>query len=365
MKIMEHYQPPVIRETEQTELISVIVAAYNIEAYIERGVESICRQTYRNLEIIVVDDGSTDQTGAICDRLMAEDQRVRVIHKANGGPAEARNVGIAQAGGSYIGFVDGDDWIDPDMYEKMLSALLEQNADIAICRYRQVHITHTEDASVDRAILFEDQEALQYYVEEREEFAIQNAAWNKLYRREILTDVSFPVGKWYEDIMFATMALSRAHRCIYLDTAYYNYIIDREGSIMNTQINPRTFTDQIPAYREKTKFLVDLGRQDLADIHDYFFYKRLLLFYNQLKERELPEGDKYLQKITDIIYENRKRIELVFTCPVADSRDRRKAKLFLKSPARYWRKVKWEQSVVIPCKVAVKTILRRLARGTE
>ena len=98
------------------------------------------------------------------------------------------------------------------MYEKMLSALLEQNADIAICRYRQVHKTHTEDASVDRAILFEDQEALQYYVEEAEEFAIQNAAWNKLYRREILTDVSFPVGKWYEDIMFATMALSRAKR---------------------------------------------------------------------------------------------------------------------------------------------------------
>ena len=365
MKIMEHYQPPVIRETEQRELISVIVAAYNIEAYIERGVESICRQTYRNLEIIVVDDGSTDQTGVICDRLMAEDQRVRVIHKANGGPAEARNVGIAQAGGSYIGFVDGDDWIDPDMYEKMLGALLEQNADIAICRYRQVHKTHTEDASVDRAILFEGQEALQYYVEEREEFAIQNAAWNKLYRREILTDVSFPAGKWYEDIMFATMALSRARRCIYLDTAYYNYIIDREGSIMNTQINPRTFTDQIPAYREKTRFLQNLGRQDLADIHDYFFYKRLLLFYSQLKERELPDRNQYLQKITDIIYRDRERVKLVFTSPAADVRDRRKVKLFLKSPARYWHKVKWEQSVVIPCKVVVKTMLRRLARGTE
>lgn len=365
MRIIEHYQQAAIREENQTALLSVIVAAYNIEAYIERGIQSICRQTYRNLEIIVVDDGSTDQTGAICDRLMQEDNRVHVIHKANGGPAEARNVGIAQAKGQYIGFVDGDDWIDPDMYEKMLSALLEQNADIAICRYRQVHKTHTEDASVDRAILFEDQEALQYYVEEVEEFAIQNAAWNKLYRREILTDVSFPVGKWYEDIMFATMALSRAKRCIYLDTAYYNYIIDREGSIMNTQINPRTFTDQIPAYREKTQFLVDLGRQDLADIHDYFFYKRLLLFYNQLKERKLPDGDEYLQKITDIIRKDRERIGLVFTCPVADPRDLRKAKLFLKSPARYWRKVKWEQSVVIPCKAAVKTMLRRIVRGSE
>ncbi len=365
MKVIEHYQPAAIREEDQTELISVIVAAYNIEEYIERGVESICSQTYCNLEIIVVDDGSTDQTGAICDRLMAKDKRVRAIHKTNGGPAEARNVGIAGAKGRYIGFVDGDDWIDPDMYEKLLGALREQEADIAVCRYRQVHKTYTEDNSVDRAIVFEGQEALQCYVEEREEYAIQNAAWNKLYRREILADVAFPVGKWYEDIMFATVALSHAGRCVYLDTAYYNYIIDREGSIMNTQINPRTFTDQIPAYVEKTKFLQNLGRQDLADIHDYFFYKRLLLFYDQLKERNISGHDQYLQEITDIIYRDRDRVKQVFTCRTADARDRKKAMLFLKSPTRYWHKVKWEHAVVIPLKVLVKSMLRRITGKTN
>lgn len=360
MKIIEHYRPVPIREEDQTVCISVIVAAYNIEAYIERGVRSICDQTYRNLEIIVVDDGSTDATGALCDRLATEDERIQVIHKTNGGPAEARNVGIARSKGGLIGFVDGDDWIDPDMYEKMCGALMEQNADIAICRYRQVHKTYTEDNSVDRAILFEGQEALQYYVEEREEYTIQNAAWNKLYRREILADVSFPVGKWYEDIMFATVALSYADRCIYLDTACYNYIIDREGSIMNTQINPRTFTDQIPAYVEKTRFLQNLGRQDLADIHDYFFYKRLLLFYNQLKERAMPDREEYLHKITDIIYGNRERINQVFSCPAAEPRDRKKAMLFLKSPVRYWHKMKWENTVVIPLKVTVKSLLKSL-----
>lgn len=358
MKIIEHYRPAAIQEEDQTVCVSVIVTAYNIEAYIERGVRSICNQTYRNLEIIVVDDGSTDTTGALCDRLAAADERIQVIHKENGGPAEARNVGIARSKGSLIGFVDGDDWIDPDMYEKLLSALWEEKADIAICRYRQVHKTHTEDASTDRAVVFEGQEALQYYVEERKEYAIQNAAWNKLYRREILANVSFPVGKWYEDIMFATVALSHANRCIYLDTACYNYIIDREGSIMNTQINPRTFTDQIPAYVEKTKFLQDLGRLDLADVHDYFFYKRLLLFYDQLKAQEIPAKNQYLQKITDIIYGNRKRVMQVFSCYAADSRDRRKAMLFLKSPVRYWYKIKWENTVVIPFKVMVKSALR-------
>ena len=359
MKVLEQYHPSKINADDQNDLISVIVPAYNIADYIERGVNSVRSQTYRNLEIIVVDDGSTDKTGAICDRIASEDRRVQVIHNVNGGPAEARNVGIARARGSYIGFVDGDDWIDSDMYEKMLSSLKEQQADIAICRYRRVYKTHTEDQSVDRAILFEGQEALQYYVQETEEYDIQNAAWNKLYKREILANITFPAGKWYEDIMFATMALSHADRCIYLDTACYNYIIDREGSIMNTQINPRTFTDQIPAYYEKTKFLKELGRQDLADIHDYFFYKRLLLFYSRVEKADLPGKDNFLKQLTHIIRDNRDNYARAYACPVANPRDFKKMKLFLKSPARYSRRIRWEERVVIPLKVKIKGILRK------
>ena len=359
MKVLEQYHPSQIKTHDQTDLISVIVPAYNIAGYIERGVNSVRNQTYRNLEIIVVDDGSTDNTGVLCDRIASEDRRVQVIHKENGGPAEARNVGIARAKGSYIGFVDGDDWIDPDMYEKMLSALKEQYADIAICRYRQVYKSHTDDGSVDRAVLFEEQEALQHYVQETDEYSIQNAAWNKLYKKEILDNIAFPVGKWYEDIMFATMVLSRAKRCIYLDTALYNYIIDREGSIMNTQINPRTFTDQIPAYYEKTNFLKELGRQDLADIHDYFFYKRLLLFYSQLEKLDIPDKGDFLQQLTQIIRDNRECYAKAYGCSVADPRDYKKMKLFLKSPARYSRRIRWEERVVIPLKAKIKGILQK------
>ena len=357
MKVLERYHPAKMNIDEQTDMISVIVAAYNIEEYVERGISSICGQTYQNLEIIVVDDGSTDGTGVLCDRIASEDGRVHVIHKKNGGLADARNTGLAQATGTYIAFVDGDDWIDSDMYEKMLGALKEQFADAAVCRYRQVYKTHTEDRSVDRAILFEGQEALQYYVQETEEYAIQNAAWNKLYKKEILANLSFPTGRWYEDIMFTTTALSRVKRCIYLDTAYYNYIIDREGSIMNAQINSRTFTDQIPTYFEKTQFLKELGRQDLADIHDYFFYKRLLLFYNCLEKTDVPEKDEFQGKLAQIILDNSGCYEKAFTCAVADPRDYKKMKLFLKSPVRYSRKIRFEERVVIPFKVKVKEIL--------
>ena len=356
VKILEQYRPPKLQNEQQTELISVIVTAYNIEDYIERGVDSVCGQTYHNLEVIVVDDGSTDQTGRICDVLAEKDERVRVIHKENEGPAQARNLGIAQARGEVIGFVDGDDWIDPEMYEKLLAAMIDQKADMAICRYRQVSRTQTLDRSVDRAVLFEGQEALACYVEEREEIEIQNAAWNKLYRKKILEKVSFPAGKWYEDIMFATAALARANRCIYLDTALYNYIIDREGSIMNRRINPRTFTDQIPAYYEKTRFLKKLGREDLALTHDYFFYKRLLLFYGDLQKTE--EGAAYQDRIEEILRKDRERAIEAFGAPIADPRDIANLRLFYRSPAAYGRKLRWEEEVVIPLKVRVKRLLR-------
>ena len=354
MKILEGYRPPEFHKEGQEGLLSVIVTAYNIEAYIERGVLSVCGQTYRNLEIIVVDDGSTDRTGEICDRLAAADDRVSVIHKENEGPAQARNVGITKAHGKYIGYVDGDDWIDPDMYEKLLCALIDQKADIAICRYRQVARDHTVDGSLNRAVLFEGQEALAAYVEEREEFQIQNAAWNKLYRREILENVAFPAGKWYEDIMFATEALAQAERCIYLDTALYNYIIDREGSIMNRRINPRTFTDQIPAYHEKTAFLQKLGREDLALTHDYFFYKRLLLFYGDLRREGTAE---YLQKLEAILRQEKERALAAFAVPAADARDIRKLRRFYRSPDAYYRRLCLDERVVIPLKRQVKKLL--------
>lgn len=358
MKVLEPYKPVKIPEKEQKNMISLIVAVYNIEEYVKRCVISILEQSYRNLEIILVDDGSTDSSGQICDGFARKDRRIRVLHKPNGGLADARNAGLAIAKGSYIGFVDGDDWIDKEMYEKMLGAMLEQHADMAVCRYRRIYKDRTEDASTDKVILLEDGETLQVYVEERKEYDIQNAAWNKLYRKEVLKNLSFPTGKWYEDIVFTTKAISRAKSCVYLDTACYNYIIDREGSIMNTQINSRTFTDQIPAYREKTEFLQSLGRQDLADTHDYFFYKRLLLFYDQLYHDKGLDRKKFISDIISIIHENvdhdREHYERVYRCSVANPNEKRKMDLFLKSPWLYRVVMAVNKAVILPLKLKLR-----------
>lgn len=123
---------------------------------------------------------------------------------------------------------------------------------------------------------------------------------------------------------------------------------------MNTRVNPRTFTDHIPAYREKSEFLKTLGRQDLADTHDYFFYKRLLLFYNQLKKEHLPEKKRFLKEITDVIYknvdQNKDRYDRIYQCSVANPNEKKKMDLFLKSPNLYWTVMVVNEAVILPLK---------------
>ncbi len=350
MKILEHYKAQLPQESPMP-LLSVIVAVYNIKDYVEKGISSIIMQTYSRMEIIVVDDGSTDESGAVCDRLAMSDDRIRVIHKENGGLADARNAGLADAKGEYVAFVDGDDWIDSVMYERMLAAMLEQGADMAVCRYRQVYASHTEDDSRDRVVVFEGQEALQSYVEEREEFAIQNAAWNKVFRRESLEGVRFPKGKYYEDILFTTKLLAASKRCVYLDTAYYNYIIDREGSIMNQRIDARIFTDLLPAYQDKTEYLKGIGREDLAATHDYFIYKRLLLFYNRIKKAGAKDRRQYLKEITERITSDRPRLERAYQCEVAAANEKKKMDIFLRSRLVYGIVMWLNEKIVLPMKL--------------
>ena len=117
------------------ELISIIVPVYNMEKYLARCVDSIIAQTYDKIEIILVDDGSTDNSSSMCDHYARKDERIKVVHKLNGGLSDARNAGFAVATGSYIGYVDSDDWIEPDMYEKMYYACVENDAELAVCRY--------------------------------------------------------------------------------------------------------------------------------------------------------------------------------------------------------------------------------------
>ncbi|HJA92894.1 MAG TPA: glycosyltransferase [Candidatus Eisenbergiella merdipullorum] len=332
------------------ELLSVIVAIYNVEPWLECCVRSILEQTYTDLEILLVDDGSTDGCPALCDRFAREDPRVRVIHKENGGLSDARNAGIDAATGTYIAFVDGDDWIDAPMYQEMITALREEGADLCACSYKQIRRDGVKDDSTGKKTVWEGQDMLMVFLLEKDEYQIQNAAWNKVYKRELIGDLRFPKGKLYEDIVYTTILLSRIKKGVYLDRAFYNYVIDREGSIMNRGIRKNIFTDQIPAYEEKEAFLRKIGRDDLADVHRYFFYKRLLIYYRTLHASKDPDRKKYCAWIRQRLKQDEGEMGRVYSCPGASPNEYKKMKIFLRSATLY-RMVMWiNEKVILPVK---------------
>lgn len=341
-------------------MISVIVAVYNIEKYIARCIASLCRQTYRDLEIILVVDGSTDGSEKICRDYAGMDSRIKVIKQENRGLSGARNTGIEQAAGEYIAFVDGDDWVEPEMYETMEALAREQEADLVACRYRCIYRDHELDGSTGKVTVFsEPYDMLLQYLREDESYKIQHAAWNKLYRRELLDDERFPEGKWYEDIVFSAKILSHVRKGVYIDTALYDYVCEREGSIMNAGLTERIFTDQIPAYIEKEKFLDKLPAREAVALHRYFFYKRLLIYYLELGKKENRALKKHRTEIAAILRERKNTFQETFSVSVAKKSDQRKLQIFMVSPKLFLGIMQVNEKWILPYK------MKRIKKETQ
>lgn len=213
--------------------ISVIVPVYKVEPYLRKCLDSIVNQTYRNLEIILVDDGSPDNCGAICDEYAARDGRIQVIHQANGGVSAARNSGLAEATGDWVGWVDSDDWIEPDMYEYMLKNVLEQNADIAVCGRIEWYPDKNcfwvwEDTQV-----LDTEQALEKLLENK---LMGNYLCDKLWRRGLFQGIVFPIGRTFEDIAIAHRLFLRAKCVVCLPKAKYNYLQHPESIVANASL---------------------------------------------------------------------------------------------------------------------------------
>lgn len=326
-------------------LISVIVAAYNIEEYLPRCLDSILAQTYRPIQIIVVDDGATDTTPEICDKYAAEHAEIQVIHRKNGGLSAARNAGLEAAEGAYIGYVDGDDWIEPDMYERMLAACEEQGAELCICAYRQVGEGAQPGEFSGKQYILSREEALKTYICDDKPYHIYNSVWSKLFRRDIVEDLKFPEGKKSEDILYTTHALLSSKVCVFLDSPYYNYVVSREGSIMNQGMAERRFQDEIPFWREQRKRFEQAGYKELELKAGYHFYRRMLFYYVDFKERKMAAAAK---KLAEMLKSEKKEIETVYESGVAATGDKMRMKLFLLSPAAYYLTVKLYDKIIIP-----------------
>lgn len=237
-------------------IISVIIPVYKVEQYLEQCIVSVTRQTYQQLEILLVDDGSPDRCGTICDEWAKRDRRIKVIHKENGGLSDARNAGLKVASGTFIAFVDSDDFIMPTMLEQLLVALEQENAEIAECDY----ITFSEEVPEKGVLIrkktvgYEMKEAMSFLLDE---YKFKYTVWNKLYRREIFNCLQFEVGKIHEDVFFTYQAFGICKRVAKVEDALYCYR-KRSGSIMESEISLRNL-DSLEArmhqyYYIKTNF---------------------------------------------------------------------------------------------------------------
>lgn len=212
------------------QLISVIIPVYQVEKYLDRCIESVVNQTYQKLEIILVDDGSTDNCPAICDAWAKKDSRIKVLHKENGGLSDARNVGMSIATGELMGFVDSDDWIAPNMYQYLYDLMVKDNSDIAACGIKMVWEDKTSSQILTKSgcCVLNREEAMRAIIEES---WLKQPVWYKLYKTTLIRDIHFPVGKYHEDVFWSYQAIARTERVSVSDHVGYFYV-QRSGSIM-------------------------------------------------------------------------------------------------------------------------------------
>ena len=208
--------------------ISVIVPVYNVAQYLPQCVDSILSQDYEDLEVILIDDGSTDASGEICDRYGASDSRVRVIHQKNGGAAAAKNAGLRLASGDYLTFADSDDYLEPGAYGFLMKTLLETNADAVQGSFREVYRNHVEEQRIQAETL----EGYDYLLRFPKDFSCA-LLWNKLYRRELFEGVFFEEGHKIDDEYFTYQGFLRPRKVIRVDRIIYNYR-KRASSVMSS-----------------------------------------------------------------------------------------------------------------------------------
>ena len=205
-------------------MLSVIVPVYKVEAYLRQCLDSIQKQTYRDLEILLVDDGSPDRSGEICEEYAQNDARFKVFHTSNQGLSAARNVGLRHAKGDFLSFVDSDDYLEIDMFEMMIKALEESGADVSICNFWIDSPSESKIQQCD-AGQFSRDDVLEALLDEK----INNNVWNKLYRRNLFEDVFFPEGINYEDIATLHKIIHKTKSVIVLSETYYHYRIRAES----------------------------------------------------------------------------------------------------------------------------------------
>ena len=310
--------------------VSIIVPVYNVERYIERCVNSICSQSFSNIEIILIDDGSTDESGNLCDLLSLKDNRIKVIHQKNRGLSAARNTGLACVNGSWVCFIDSDDWVEKNFLENLINEAGINQCDIVGCAYRKtdgrLQITSNEKYSLS---VYENENIMSFLIDNR----IQQVVWNKLYKKSVIAGILFEEGKYHEDEFWSYQVFAKVNKYVEIDYVGYNYF-QRSDSIMGEDYSLKRL-HAIEAKVQRQKYLEknmptisEKGKVNL--LFACFYHGQLALQQLNKNEqkivfRELENVVKdyrmNLEELSILPFSHKlwmvfARISLVFTCKV-------------------------------------------------
>ena len=283
-------------------IISLIVPIYNVGKYLPKCIESILNQTFKNFELILVNDGSTDNSGVVCDDYAKKDTRIKIIHKSNGGVSSARNAGLYVAKGEYIGFVDPDDYIDKNMYEKLYRLCIDNNSDIAICRFnREINGKIQNKESTEEIIELNNMEAMNELFKGN---LYRFSLCNKLFSKKCFNDVLFPEERIHEDLSTTYKLFANSKKAVYINYCGYIYV-RRENSILTSTYNEKRLQafiawDEIIEFIDKNYY--EIIEQVIATF-TYWCVDNILYILNQVNNSK--KKNNYLniiQKYTTKYY---------------------------------------------------------------
>lgn len=294
-------------------LISIIIPVYGTKDYLEKCLNSVINQTFKNLEIILVNSTDAEGTQEICEKYKELDHRIHVIHVSNVGVGEARNIGIKKSSGKYLGFVDSDDYIKEDMFEILLKNINDSNADIA-----DIGFTREIDGQLENKVftnnieVLENETALEELLKDRK---VLSYMWNKLFRREVWHNIWFDSNKMYEDIDIMYKLFLNASKVVLIDSLKYIYV-QRDTSIMHTK-NSRFILDRLNVVVDRYNMLKNTNSEKICFMNEYAFAVNMIVIYRKIVLESYydiyDEFLKYYDLFIKIIKENDHKIRQILT----------------------------------------------------
>ncbi len=265
--------------------ISIIVPIYNGEYYIDKCIQSILNQTYSNIEILLINDGSSDNTRKICEEYEKKDDRIKLINKENSGPGSAKNTGIEYATGDYIGFVDSDDYIDEDMFETLYKLCIKNDADVSMVAFTKV-VDGKEMKTINfsgETIIYNKFEAMKELFLDGE---IKNYSWNKLFKKELFEGVRFPEKLKYEDVDITYRLLEKINKLAYKKVSKY-YYVQRSNSIVNSN-SYKNLKDYVIVTKNRYENLKN-KYEELEKHNAMGFIVNMIIMYKNAVTYDIPE----------------------------------------------------------------------------